>query len=450
MKLRGRMTRTVAVVTALTLGGAFAGVSTTFNGLQRTQLDDALRSIALSEAAEAPGNGFSFSDGPGPAANDVGPLTKYGVIYDERGVPLGATPPFDRAPPRLEALRHPVHACFDFTFEQQHLRGVLVPVPGHPGKRLLLAASREDLDGDERFLFRAMIVTFLVAVAWAAAVAAWAARRLTRDHAAIAEVARRVSAGDLEARVATRSRDAEVAQLGRDIDGMIEKLSSLMSAQQRFIAHAAHELRSPLAQHNGELQQALRKERDAAGYKESIAEALDAGRRLQALADDLLTLARVGASRDPLEPVDLAPVVREATKLVETRAAAKEVTIAFEGEAGTVLGRPNDLTRMLRNLLENAVAHSPTGGTVRVTGRVSPPQIEVSDEGGGVSEEDRERIFEPFFRGPSASSMSEGTGLGLGISRDIARHHGGDIALAAGGGRGACFVVSLPDGLRPG
>lgn len=451
MKLRGRMTGAVAAVTALTLGGAFAGVSTTFNRLQRAQLDEALRSVAQAEALEAPGNGFSFSDGPGPAANDVGPLTKYGVVYDERGAPLGATPPFDRAPPRFEALRHPDHACFDFAFEQQRLRGVLVPVPGHPGKRLLLAASREDLDGDERFLFRAMVVAFLVAVAWAAAVAAWAARRLTRDHAAIAGVARRVAAGDLGARVATRSRDEEVAQLGRDVDDMIEKLASLMSAQKRFLAHAAHELRSPLAQHNGELQQALRKERDAAGYKEAIAEALDAGRRLQSLADDLLTLARAGASREPPVPVDLAAVVREATKLVERCAAPKKVSVALEGRAGWVLGRPNDLTRMLRNLLENAVAHSPPGGIVRVAcrRRSSRLELEVSDDGPGVPEEDRERVFEPFFRGPAASAGAEGTGLGLGIARDIARHHGGDVMLGADAGPGACFVVSLPETLGP-
>jgi two-component system heavy metal sensor histidine kinase CusS len=440
------MTGWVSVVTALTLGGAFAGVSSTFNGLQRTQLDEALRSVAVAEAAEAPGHEFSFSDGPGPAANDVGPLTKYGVIYDEKGGPMGATPPFDRALPPAQVLRQPDHACFDFAFEQQRLRGVLVPVPGHPGKRLLLAASRDDLDGDERFLFRAMAVAFLVAVAWATAVAAWGARRLTRDHAAIAEVARRVAAGDLGARVASRSRDPEVAQLGADVDGMIEKLSSLMSAQQRFIAHAAHELRSPLTQYNGEVQYALRKERDAEGYKAALVEALDAGRRLQALADDLLALARVGASRESLKPVDLALVADAAMGLVKAAAEAAGVALVLDGPALIAQGRPGDLTRMLRNLLENAVAHSPPGGTVRVTCRHRPPriEIEVADEGEGVPDDDRERIFEPFFRGPAAST-TEGSGLGLGIARDIARHHGGEVTLASGGEGGAHFVVSLPD-----
>jgi two-component system, OmpR family, sensor kinase len=116
-----------------------------------------------------------------------------------------------------------------------------------------------------------------------------------------------------------------------------------------------------------------------------------------------------------------------------------------------VLGRPNDLTRMLRNLLENAVAHSPPGGIVRVAcrRRSSRLELEVSDDGPGVPEEDRERVFEPFFRGPAASAGAEGTGLGLGIARDIARHHGGDVMLGADAGPGACFVVSLPETLGP-
>jgi two-component system heavy metal sensor histidine kinase CusS len=117
------MTGAATVVTAVTLGGAFAGVSTAFNRLQRRQLDEALRGVALSEAAEAPGNGFSFSDRPGPAANDVGPLTKYGVVYDERGAPLAATPPFDRDRPPASLRARPDHACFDFVFGPQRLRG---------------------------------------------------------------------------------------------------------------------------------------------------------------------------------------------------------------------------------------------------------------------------------------------------------------------------------------
>jgi two-component system, OmpR family, sensor kinase len=433
MRFRARLIVTATAVTALTLGGAFTVVASVFNRLQRTQLDEALLAVARNEATEAPANGYRFSNRPGPAANDVGPLTKYGVIYDEHGAAIAATEPFDPSPPRLADLLHPPGRCFDFTFSNEHLRGVFVPIPGNGGRQVLLATSREDLDGDEAFLFRAMMVTFAAAVAWAGAVATWMVRQQTRAQERIADVARRVAAGDLSARVAPTSTATEIDQLGRDVDDMIEQLSGLMASQERFIANAAHELQSPIAVLYGELQQALRKPRDNEGYQAAIAHATEAARRLKVLAQALLSLARARQDAEPLAPVVMGEVTTEVSRAHEASAKAKNIAFDVRVDTSMALGRRRDIERLLGNLVENAVRHAPEGGKVEIAVRQKNASIEiaVADDGPGIAAEDRPRIFEPFFRSPSARAAAPGgAGLGLAIAREIARAHGGDLRLA--------------------
>jgi two-component system heavy metal sensor histidine kinase CusS len=442
------MVATVIVVTGVTMGVGFAGVSAVFNRVQQNELDRALLDVARKEASEAPANGFSFDNRPGPAANDVGPLTQFGIIYDERETPLVATEPFERAPPPLSAVRHPFEQPFDYRFASKHLRCVIVPIP-KSGKVMFVAASREDIDGDEAFLSHAMLAAFVLAVGWAGLLAMWMVRRQVRHHESIAVVARRVASGDLDARVLSQSSDPEVAQLGRDIDGMIEQLSLLMNAQQRFIAHAAHELRSPLAALYGELQQALRKPRDVASYQEAIEHALLASRRLNQLADDLLSLARPNTVEERDASVVTEEVVAHAVDLVGPSAKEKQVRIEVDVDGAPTVGRARDLERMLRNLLENAVQHAAQGDVVRVTARRSNGVVEfsVEDNGPGIPEEDRERIFEPFYRNAkSRAGAPRGAGLGLAIAREIARAHGGDVVLQddAAGAKGARFVAKVP------
>ncbi|MBM3521716.1 MAG: HAMP domain-containing histidine kinase [Alphaproteobacteria bacterium] len=446
MSFRGRMTLTIAVLTAIALGGAFTAVSSAFNRLQRQQLDRSLLTMAQTEAAEAPRNAFNFSSGPGPATNDVGPLSAFGVIFDERGTTLSATAPFDVSPPDRSILRRALAEPFDLRHPSGPVRGVVVAVPGHEGKRVFLATSRADLDGDETFLFRAMFSAFLVAVAWVGLVAYWMGGRLVRDHHAIASVARAVARGDLTARSGIQSKDPEVAQLSRDIDEMIERLAELVNAQQRFIAHAAHELRSPLAALSGELQQALRKERDAEGYKRAIQSALVAARRLTLLAEDLLTLARLRADSVPAyDTVDVARVIELAIAPVEPLAAAHGVEIVRRAEPARIPDRNGDTSRLVRNLLENAIRFSPRGGCVRVeaVAEDSFARITVTDQGPGVAAAERQHIFTAFFRG-AGSIGTHGAGLGLGIAREIARSYGGDVKLEVAAKEGARFVISLP------
>lgn len=451
MKLRSRLGATVAGVSLATLGGSFWAVYLANNRVQERQLDAALIRVARAEAREAGQGGggeLMISEGPGPQANDTGPLTKYAAIYAPNGRVIDATPSFAGAPPPFAELSgRKLGQPFDLWQGGEHLRGVLIPIPAALRSRLLLAAPRTDLDGDEEFLGRAMLTVFGFAFAWVLLVSTWVVRRFTRDHETIAAVARGVARGDLSARVPLAGRDDEVKQLARDVNQMIERLSALLSAHKSFVAHAAHELRSPLTALYGELSHALRRARSADAYQSAIEEALDATKRLMTLAEDLLTLARLsGDDEQPAARVDLNQTLRRAQRLLEGEAQARQVAIEISGRAGAVAGDALDLERLLRNLLENAVRHCPAGQAVRVQLESGAEQVVRVANQGSIAQEERERIFEPFARGAYASVEGRpGVGLGLAIARQIAGRHRGALELSPQGQDAWVeFVLRLP------
>lgn len=446
------MISAVMALTILTLGGALSSISLAVNRAQERQLDTALLAEARQEASEIAavgGDRLTISDRPGPAANDVGPLTKYGAIYGARGAVIAETATWGRTPPRRDALPAALERPFNLHTREEHLRGVLAPIPGRRGLALLLAAPRTDLDGDAVFLRDAMAMVFVVACAWTLAVAFWFARRLTRGHQRIMEVAHRVAGGDLTARVDQLASDADTLQLGRDIDETASRLAAVIEAQRLFIAHAAHELRAPLTALLGEITFTLRRERDAAAYREALVEALDATEHLRAVTEDLLTLARLGSSpAAEFATVPLDAVISGAIEDATHAAQEREVTFVRSPSTLRVRGHASDLRRLVRNLLENAARHAPRGSEVLVeaTPRGDDVLLAVDDAGEGVPAEELERIFEPFYRGARTRASDErGAGLGLAIARGIARRHRGDLSCQEGcRGRGARFVLRIP------
>jgi len=449
MSLHVRHVAAISAITMVTLGGAFAAVAVSVNASQEQQLDLALAREAHEEAAEAAalgGDELAISDRPGPAANDVGPLTKYGALYGADGAIVAQTPSWHGRAPALAELPQVGASGFDLWAGEEHLRGVHVTIPAHPGVTMLLAAPRSDLDGDARFLRRAMAAVFAIALLWTVLVTVVVVRRLTRGHHVIAGVARRVAAGDLDARIRMAGGDPEVVQLAQHIDTMIGRLGLLIGSQRRFIANAAHELRSPLTTLYGELSHALRRARGPEEYERVIREALDATRRLRRLTEDLLAVARVGTEDAAPQPVDLKEVGEEAAALVAAEVEARALRVVWTGPGLRVLGRGDDLVRLLRNLLENAARHSPAGGRITLTCAEQGRRValRVRDEGPGVAQAERGRIFEAFYRGAHERASHSGTGLGLTIAQEIARAHDGELRLASEGPPGACFVLELP------
>jgi len=201
-----------------------------------------------------------------------------------------------------------------------------------------------------------------------------------------------------------------------------------------LLANCSHELRTPLTRINMAL--AL------------VGDGIDPARReqlksdigeLDQLIDEILLASRLDAVRAPERSEDV-----ELLGLAAEEAARYDV--AVEGESVTARGDPSLLRRMIRNLLENAHRYGGGGPDVRV-GRTGDRNawIEVRDHGPGISDGEREKIFEPFYRLPGTAENGRGSGLGLALVRQIARNHGGDAVCLAAAGGGSCFRVVLPE-----
>ncbi len=452
MKRRRQLVASIASLTLLSLGASFVAVWVSNTRVQERQLDQALLHEVREEAREvaaAGGQGLMISARPGPQANDVGPLTKYAALYAQDGRVVAQTRSFEGgAPERPAKSAHKTERLFTVWHRSEHLRGVWAHVPGRPEVTLLLAAPRTDLDGDEAFLGRAMLIAFLVSVAWTLAISGWLVGRFTRGYELVAAAAHKVALGDRTARVPESGQDAELRQLARDVNHMIDRLDELLSSHQVFIAHAAHELRSPLTALYGELSHGLRRERDNAAYRRVLEEALDSTQRLRTLTEDLLALARLSsdAGDEPREVVWLDQLLQRASHAMLHEAEQRSVRIELRREPACVSGRPLDLERLIRNLLENAIRHAPEGSVVEVVLRPGREHaVHVINQGPPIPIADPDRIFEPFVRGPNENAEGRtGSGLGLAIARRIALSPGGNLSLSKGRSAGVELVLTLP------
>jgi two-component system heavy metal sensor histidine kinase CusS len=459
MKLTDRLSFAVTTVSAATLLCSFLTVYVLVRRDETRDLDLALvgQAHALAQIAGAKGpERPAVLDGVAEVPESLRPIQRYIAVYDEQGALLSATQNFaGEAPPFHEletAAQVPWEGVpIDLTVHGQNLRGVTVPV-GSRGHALLYAASRRTVDDDTRFLLRTLAGLFFVATTATALVARWLGGRLARDVEAIAGVARAVSKGDLRARVGAGVRgSAETRALAADLDHMIEHLGALVASQRTFISHAAHELRSPLSTLRGELQLALRRPREAAEYQRTIEEVLDDVEQLARLTEDLLTLARVQARTAEAATALVGEAVAEAMRMARGPAEARGVTfeVAADSAASASLrveGERGDIARALRNLLDNAVTHSPEGApvTVAIARAGERVEIAVTDRGPGVSPADEPHLFEAFYRGSKDQGGDRlGAGLGLAIARGIAQNAGGELFLDRARVGGARFVLAL-------
>ena len=254
-------------------------------------------------------------------------------------------------------------------------------------------------------------------------------------RAAAAGIARTGGPGALP--VPPRRTD-ELAALARTLNEMLDQLEAAASRQRTFVADAAHELRSPLA--------ALRTQVEVAAAHPattSVPELADDLHgevlRLQRLVDDLLVLARVGARPASTGLVDLAVLADDVVAQV-TADSGRGVSVAATG-TGTAVGQADDLTRVLRNLVDNAVRYA--ASTVDL--HVAPGRVDVDDDGPGIDADDRERVFERFVRLDDARQRDRGgSGLGLAIVRELARENSGDVVLSDSPKGGLRATVHLP------
>jgi len=274
----------------------------------------------------------------------------------------------------------------------------------------------------------------------------------------ILQASEQLSEGDLTARVPAGGSD-EVARLGASFNLMASRLEAadlearrMEAARRDFVAGASHDLRTPLASLQAMIE-ALAEgvvddpETVQRYLRQSQAEIL----RLRGLTDDLFQLAQLDAGHFAMqyEPASLSDLVSDSLGSLSPRAAAKGLTVSgwVDPQVGLVWMAPLQVGRILHNLLDNALAHTPEGGTiaVRAAPEDGPVVISVQDSGEGISAEDLPRVFERFYRGEQSRSRSAGgSGLGLAIAKGLVEAHGGEIWVESRPGSGTCFRFSLP------
>ena len=274
---------------------------------------------------------------------------------------------------------------------------------------------------------------------------AWIVRRgLTPLRFVAAEVQRR-DARSL-APLGIDSLPREIEPLVSELNRLLERLQRAFSVQRAFISDAAHELRSPLTALRLQLQ-LLDRAPDEAGRLEARARLGAAVERAIHLVEQLLTLARNEPQEPPMdiEKVDLAAVAAEAIKDTHDLALDRNIDLGLDAAAGLYIqGNREALRTLARNLVDNAVRYTPSGGTVQVRCRSAAGDaiLEVSDSGPGIAAPDRERVFDRFYR--RAAAQEHGTGLGLAIVKAIAERHGARIDLGEAPGGGLQVSLSFP------
>nr|WP_249815224.1 MULTISPECIES: HAMP domain-containing sensor histidine kinase [unclassified Bradyrhizobium] len=259
-------------------------------------------------------------------------------------------------------------------------------------------------------------------------------RRAFRGLDTTADQARRIDIHQRGARLSVEQIPLEVVPLVAAVNDALARLDQGYARHKRFVADAAHELRTPIAILNTRLE-SLPSGPDKTRLIEDAA-------RLATLAEQLLDIQRLDRCGHPFAPVDLVCVAQAAAADLAPLAIAAGYELALDAPATPIeaVGDAAALERALTNLVQNAIQHGPRRGTIGI--RVSKPAtIEVTDEGAGIPADQREQIFEPFYR---LTPLDRGAGLGLNMVREIALLHGGHVSVLDTASGGSCFRVTLP------
>lgn len=445
--LRGRLSLGVGLAIALVLGISGVLIADYTEQIARDGLDDRLRrtaELSRATAVDAVQNALPGADKRLDAVlRATGSSLR--LIVGSATVLQGGTP----------LLRGPAPRAGLRTLERdgRRIRVLVAPLRGAGlGNlaKLEVATSLEDLERRQSALDRRLLRIGLAALAVIVVATYLAAVGVLRPLRRLRLTARRIAAEeDLGVRVSETDGPAEVRGLAASFNAMLERLRGsaearerALEATRRFAFDAGHELRTPLTTVQATLS-ALHRHPDVDPEQRTamLADALEEQRRLVVLLDGLQALARGDAQSPDHEPVDLADLVGLVAADVRTRHPEVSVEAEVPDEAVVVDGWEPGLRMLVGNLVSNAARHG--GGRVRVTLTAGPaPVLAVEDDGPGIPEADRERIFLPFQRLDEAAGRS-GTGLGLALVAQQAREHGARLSVEDSPLGGACIVAAF-------
>ncbi len=473
MTLRVRLTAALVILVAVGLLASDVATYTALRSYLVNRIDQQLLSsphqvLFAMSSSDLPGGG------PGPGDGDSTlPAGTYAVILDASGAVVGD--PFAPSyggpapsPPDLPktivpgTIEHPT--LFSVGAKSGNGPGYRVIALGlTDGSTLVVAIPLTELAKTlQRLLIIAGSVTLGVLLSMAL-LSMVTVRRGLRPLERIEVTAEAIAAGDLSRRVEQTDPRTEVGRLGASLNVMLGRIEEAMDerrasedALRRFLADASHELRTPLTSIRGYAELFRRgASDDPADTALAMRRIEQEGERMGVLVEDLLFLARAGQGR-PIahEPVDLIRVAADAVH--DARAVDPSRAIELQApNALSVIGDEGRLRQIFANLLSNALTHTPAGTAVSVRVQASDGwvELEVSDDGPGLSPDEVAHVFEPFYRADPArgrvredeqTEEGNGTGLGLAIVAAIAEAHGGSVGVTSAPGQGATFRVRLP------
>ena len=394
-----------------------------------------------------------------PTATSVTLIGPAGIVLGQIGGDLNAT----EITSYLSAITPEKTAKYGnrpFTIEtdEHDFRVLSQTLPSGFG-RVVVAHSFEDID---RILARLQGLFILIGLVMIFFIALASRKVITvglRPLANVEATAERIAEGDLTARLPDVKPNTEVGRLVSTLNTMLGRIEESFAARlesesklRRFVADAAHELRTPITAIRGFAE--LHRQGAVSGEektKELIGRIENESKRMGSLVEDLLLLARLDQSREmKADPVNLTQIVSDA--VASARAAGQNHIVNFDeqGEEIYALGDKDRIHQVVANLLANARTHTPAGTVIDVSVKQDTDgvRIRIADNGPGLSKSDQERIFERFYRADASRVRTdgEGTGLGLSIVDAVMRAHAGQVSVESEVGKGAVFTLFFPLG----
>jgi two-component system sensor histidine kinase MprB len=450
MSLRIRLTLIIGAVAAAVLAAIAWAAYASARDEARGEIDAFLqdRALVVSTMRDMEGGmrGMFMMEGPRPG----GPRGPAGLVRDDVVVQAVTTDSVIVLAPSTEpvlpvddtdlAVADGTSAAVlrDVDHDGVHYR--MLTTPGPEGMAVQLARDLTETDAFLGDLRTRLLLAGIAGVAAIAVVAWFLARRALTPVARLTGAAEHVAATtDLDTPIEVGGGD-EIGRLGTAFNSMLAALATSRRQQERLIADAGHELRTPLTslRTNIEVLAARTAEMDDADRAEILADATYELEQMTALVGELVDLAGDGGPGRPVAEVRLDELVREAAERSARRTGRR---VEVEAAPTAVRGSADDLRRAVANLLDNAHKWSPPDAPVDV--EVAAGRVAVMDRGPGIAEEDRDLVFERFYRADDARTRP-GSGLGLAIVRQIVERHGGRVWAAGREGGGAVVGFEIP------
>jgi two-component system heavy metal sensor histidine kinase CusS len=345
-----------------------------------------------------------------------------------------------------DAFPEPVAVGADRTVGGKHYRLFSSRIDGWTYQLADDRTANVNLFADHRRnLLLAIIPTVIVALL-GGYVLAWRGLRPLRE---IATTVRGVAPGHLGDRIPVAALPAELRVVAGAFNGVMDRLQDAFARLDQFAADVAHELRTPVHNLRGGIEVALGQDRTPDDYRRALGAALNEADRLGRLVDRLLFLAQAEDPRREVrrEPTDVAEELNDVREFFAPVAAETGVAVrVVAAEGPTFLLDRALFQRAVSNLVGNALAHTPSGGEVRLTAEAGREGlwVTVADTGTGILPEDVPHLFDRFFRSRAARASGRGVGLGLAIVRRVAELHGGSVTVESEPGRGTVVRMNFP------